>query len=120
MKIKIAPERCISEIQREFNSLFPYLKLEFYQNRSSLADYRALRLLSPVEKLEKAQSKRRKGNIHIDGTMKVNELEKNLRDQFSILAQVFRRSGNSWLQTSMTDNWTLAHQNNHGKEISDG
>ena len=49
-----------------------------------------------------------------------NELEKIFKDQFGLAVQVFRKSGNLWLETTMTDNWTLQQQNNHGKEISAG
>ena len=50
--------------------------------------------------------------------MKVNELEKIFKDRFNLAVQVFRKSGNLWLETTMTDNWTLQQQNNHGGEIS--
>jgi hypothetical protein len=33
---------------------------------------------------------------------------------------VFRKSGNLWLETTMTDDWTLQQQNDHGYEISTG
>jgi hypothetical protein len=50
--------------------------------------------------------------------MKVNELENIFQQKFSLSAQVFRKSGNLWLETTMTDNWSLLQQNNHGREIS--
>ena len=50
--------------------------------------------------------------------MKVNKLENIFKDQFNLAVQVFRKSGNLWLETTMTDNWTLQQQNNHGREIS--
>jgi hypothetical protein len=52
--------------------------------------------------------------------MKVKDLEKIFKDQFSLAMQVFRKSGNLWLETTMTDNWTLQQQNEHGREISTG
>jgi len=61
----------------------------------------------------------RDGDLEFDGTMKVNELEKLLKDEFSLAAQVFRKSGNIWLETTITDNWTLNQQNSHGKELSE-
>ena len=50
--------------------------------------------------------------------MKVEELERILKKDFGLRAQVFRKSGNLWLETTMTDGWTLAQQNYHGKELS--
>jgi hypothetical protein len=46
--------------------------------------------------------------------MTVAELERLFVENFGLNAQVFRRSGTLWLQTSATDNWTLAEQNRKG------
>ena len=56
--------------------------------------------------------------IEIEERMKVSELEKLFKDKFKLAVQVFRKSGNLWLETTMTDNWSLLQQNNHGREIS--
>ena len=58
------------------------------------------------------------GEIVINEEMRVKELENMFQQKFAISAQVFRKSGNLWLETTMTDNWTLQQQNNHGREIS--
>ena len=36
----------------------------------------------------------------------------------AVQAQLFRRSGNLWLDTTITDLWTLQRQNEHVREIS--
>ena len=56
--------------------------------------------------------------IEVVEEMKVKDLERIFKDQFSLAMQVFRKSGNLWLETTMTDNWTLQQQNDHGREIS--
>jgi hypothetical protein len=60
------------------------------------------------------------GDLVFSESTKVRELENDLREGFHLNAQVFRRSGNIWLETTMTDKWTLKQQNEHGKEISGG
>jgi hypothetical protein len=50
--------------------------------------------------------------------MTVSELEKLCDEQFGISIQVYRRSGTLWLETSMTDSWTIQQQNDRGSEIS--
>ena len=112
MEIRLAPDRSISEIQREFSAEFPYLKLEFTVTGSK-------KMLEPHQKFGKAQASSHNGNIEILPEMRVKDLEQKFKDDFAVIAQVFRRSGNSWLQTTMTDGWTLKQQNTHGKEISD-
>jgi len=121
MHLHIAPERLISEIQKEFNDLFPFLKIEFFNNRSlTRSDFTARQIIPNTRKLCDSQLGIQEGNIDIDEDMKVNELEKLFKNRFNLAAQVFRKSGNLWLETTMTDNWTLLQQNNHGREISTG
>jgi hypothetical protein len=50
--------------------------------------------------------------------MSVKQLEKNFSEKCLLNVQVQRRSGNVWLETTITDNWSLEHQNDHGREIT--
>lgn len=119
MRLNITPNRLISEVQKEFNAEFPFLKLEFYQNKGyQQPDFSANKILPHTRKIADAQSAITDGDMDVRADMKVKELEKAFKDEFALVVQVFRRSGNLWLQTSMTDNWTLGQQNEHGKEIS--
>lgn len=119
MRLRISPNRLISEVQKDFNSAFPYLKIEFFRNKVfQQPDFSCLQIVPHNQKIGNSQLAIRAGDIDIDPEMKVNEVEKIFKDQFSLLVQVFRRSGNLWLQTTMTDNWSLARQNEHGREIS--
>ena len=52
--------------------------------------------------------------------MKINEVEVLLQYQFGLPAQVLRKSGNLWLETRMTQHWTLRQQNEHGYELDKG
>ncbi len=119
MKLKVTPDRLISDIQKEFNEIFPYLKLEFFNLRSFVRnDFSAKMILPNNKKLSDGVNGIKTGTIEIENGMKVSDLEKKFKDEFSLAVQVFRKSGNLWLETTMTDDWTLFQQNNHGKEIS--
>jgi hypothetical protein len=121
MHLHIAPNRLISDVQKEFNKAFPFLKIEFFNKRSlSRPDFSAQQIIPQNRKIGDNQLAITDGDIKIEEEMKVNELEKIFKDQFSLAVQVFRRSGNLWLETTMTDNWTLLQQNKHGREISTG
>jgi hypothetical protein len=61
----------------------------------------------------------RNGTIELSDYMTVGELENILRTEFGLSAQVSRKSGILWLETTMTDKWTLKQQNDHGKELSE-
>lgn len=119
MLLKIAPNRLISDIQKEFNNAFPFLKLEFFNNKSfSRSDFSAKQLIPATRKVGDSHTVITDGNIEIKEEMKVIELEKFFKEKFGLAVQVFRKSGTVWLETTMTDNWTLLQQNNHGKELS--
>jgi len=119
MNLHIAPNRLISDLQKDFNNAFPFLKIEFFQNRNlKIPAFTFQQILPHNRRIVEGQAAITDGDIEVTPEMKVKDLEKIFKDQFSLLAQVFRRSGNIWLETTMTDDWTLKQQNEHGREIS--
>ncbi len=112
MYLRITQKFAISDVQEAFSSTFPFLKIEFISQpeiRKPSADNN-----SPLE----INSSEPDENLEITGEMKVRELEKALDKWYPFNARIFRRSGNIWLETTMTNDWTLEHQNEHGREIS--
>ena len=121
MYLHIAPNSIISNIQDEFNRLFPFLKIEFFNKKSyARSNFSASQLIPLHRKIGECQLGIKDDDIEIDNEMKVSELEKLFKDRFSLAVKVFRKSGNLWLETTMTDNWSLQQQNNHGRELSTG
>ncbi|HEX7845439.1 MAG TPA: hypothetical protein VF476_06510 [Chitinophagaceae bacterium] len=117
MFMHIAPERLIGDIQREFNTVFPFLKLEFYRPGES-AFLPAKRFLPPKYAIQNVDPTDHEGYAVVNESMTVAELEHQFLNLFGVGVQVYRKSGNLWLETTMTDNWTLQKQNEHGREIS--
>jgi hypothetical protein len=119
MIMTISPNLLVREVQQEFNKAFAFLRLEFFSKKALLhADYSASQLVKPDKKLSEIQLIPAEGQLEVDGKMRVIDLEEQVRDRFHLAAQVFRKSGNIWLETTMTDEWTLDQQNKHGKELS--
>ena len=119
MRLHVTPTRLISDLQKDFNKTFPFLKIEFFKNRNQQRPaFTFEQILPHSKKIAEGQLAITDGDVEISPEMKVKELEKLFKDQFSLAVQVFRRSGNLWLETTMTDNWTLGQQNEHGREIS--
>ncbi len=119
MKLEINADRLIKEIQQDFNQAFPYLKIEFFNKPHGFQQpSNGKRNIAPATKIESIGKDDLRGNVEVSEDMTVAELEQNLRKQFGLSIQVFRKSGNIWLETTMTDNWTLRQQNEHGREIS--
>ncbi|MFN0188193.1 MAG: hypothetical protein ACKVQV_05780 [Bacteroidia bacterium] len=119
LKILISDERKLMEIQRDFNSYFPFLKLEFFKVPHKIGEGSAKSLLLDSNKLIRdIRSNRPESHLEFKDEMTVNQLEELIFSKFGLAAQVFRKSGNVWLETSATDNWTLLQQNNEGAELS--
>lgn len=119
MQLTIRPNKLIRDIQTEFSAMFPFLKLEFFRNKGGRQlDYSVNNIIRHNQKIAEGQAELTDGSITIEPDMTVKQLEKDFRNEFSLAVQVFRRSGNIWLETTMTDEWTLQHQNEHGRELS--
>jgi hypothetical protein len=122
MYLEINGERLISDIQQDFGAVYPFLKIEFVRNGKIRRDRYPVNNLIPATQPVKTawHYKREKGQLTLYDGMTVTDFENALMDQFGLSAQVFRRSGNIWLETTITDYWTLKQQNEHGREITVG
>jgi hypothetical protein len=120
MKIMIDRNKQISAIQTEFNHTFPYLKLEFFSKSHGVGEASAKQNLVPSnKKLEDFVGfQNSKGELSITAAMTVKDLEQNFKDAYGLSVQVFRKSGKVWLETTVTDGWTLEEQNLQGEELS--
>jgi len=115
MVLQISQSRTLKEIQDEFNNEYPYLRIEFYRNTEPGFARRHLKNSMPLTVAGLKQN----GELEINDQLKVGQLENAFREKFGLLVQVSRRSGTLWLETTMTDNWTLKQQNDHGRELSE-
>jgi hypothetical protein len=122
MYLEINGERLISDIQKDFGAIYPFLKIEFFKNGKVRRDrYPVNQLIPGSQPLKNAwHYKKDNGMLPLTEGMTVTDFETALMDQFGLAAQVFRRSGNLWLETTITDYWTLKQQNEHGREITIG
>lgn len=119
MTINITPDRIIKEIQKEFNEEFPFLKIEFFlKGVRYKAQTKRDESLSKELPLGKVKMFDFKQGWRITGSMTVRELEKTFEELLGLSVLVYRKSGKLWLETSMTDNWTLEQQNENGRQIS--
>lgn len=117
MKIRITPETTLAEIQTAFNAGFPYLQIHFFSK-----PHRAFKG-SPAKFLIHDNSVgvgtvtalTHAGDVSIDPVMATFELEKVFEENFGLFVQVFRKSGDTWLLTSVTDNLSLEKQNAKGR-----
>lgn len=119
MKILLNDSKIIREVQKEFNAEFPYLKIEFFDMPYIPK--------APTPKIKMYDSGRKLGfcrKIHTEDSIDLNakktvaEVEKELWEKYGLSAQIFRKLGKLWIETNLTDAWTLEQQNTEGSELS--
>ncbi|NUM50898.1 MAG: hypothetical protein HUU48_07250 [Flavobacteriales bacterium] len=117
MKMLIDKNKKLNTIQNEFEKIFPFLKIEFYKRAHSQGEGSAKKNTLDVElTIGEVQKKNASGTIEIHKLMTVAELESAFTEVFGLAVQVFRKSGKVWLQTTTTDDWTLAEQDQRASE----
>ncbi|MEI9935044.1 MAG: hypothetical protein WDM71_09405 [Ferruginibacter sp.] len=118
MKITINKESLVKNVQDQFNIRYPFLKLEFFKNYSNGKAIPKIERAGANELVKQLPGFVNEGIINIDYKRTVTELENDFKKQIGIMVEVFRRSGNVWIETSLTDDWTLEQQNKEGEQIS--
>ena len=115
MVLHISQNKTLQETQNEFNKAYPFLRIEFYRNTEPGFARRHLKDSMSLT----AAGLKNSGEVEINDSIKVGELEHTFQEKFGLSVQVSRCSGNLWLETTMTDSWTLKQQNDHGRELSE-
>lgn len=119
MNIHISDDVTIKGIQKEFSSLFPYLKLEFFSRPHQTGKGSEKKYMKTEDALLRDfRLVHSDGDLMIEGDMTVSNLENLFKNHYGLYVQVFRRSGKLWLETTATDSWTLSVQNEQGAELS--
>lgn len=128
MKSPITRQLLIKEVQEEFNTIYPYLKIDFSRGKGGKratpgptqgkTDGENGPQHGQDEEISLAARELLLNNFGLSDEMKVSELEILLQYEFNLPAQVLRKSGNLWLETGMTRHWTLRQQNDHGEGMA--
>lgn len=118
--MRITDNQRLIDIQEQFQSIFPYLKIEFYAGHHGPGEgSRAEEALDPQQTIGSVRSVHKEGELEIDGNLEVRKLEQKFYEDYGLNVQVFRQSGHLWMQTSATDHWTLEKQNRKGQHSAE-
>ncbi len=117
MKIHVLPEMTIAQIQEEFSKVYPYLKLVFFSkaHKAYKGSHAKFLITDSSLTLGSLEKKPKSGDLYIEVEMPTWQVERLFEEEFGLHVQVFRKSGNTWLETSVTDDLTLEEQNIKGK-----
>ncbi len=118
MELNINNNTLVKNIQEEFTAHYPYLKIEILALPKKERGYSKLEKIAPTTAFRSLQTIATPISISIHNKRTVANLEKDFRDRTGLRIQVYRKSGNVWIETSLTDDWTLGRQNVAGEVLS--
>ena len=116
--LQLLRDKTVNNIQSEFNKAYPFLKIDMYKS-SGRGQFEGGRVKLNYSTLLGVAGILEEGELLVFDSMTVGQLEKTFLEKFGVLVQVSRKSGSVWLETTMTDRWTLKQQNDHGRELSE-
>ena len=116
--LKIDDAKQLKEIKQAFNAHFPHLKLEFFSEEHHQGEGSARKAMyDDTLLLKDIRKNHTEGELSIDGHQKTATFEEKFFEHFGVNVQVFRKAGRIWLQTILTDDWTLSQQEHKGEEF---
>ncbi|MFC0771358.1 hypothetical protein [Terrimonas alba] len=116
--IQVRRNKTVTDIQSAFNKAYPFLKIDMYKPLGR-GQFEGGRIRLGNSTLLETANILEEGDLLVFDSMTVGQFEKSFLEKFGVLVQVSRKSGAVWLETTMTDRWTLKQQNDHGRELSE-
>jgi hypothetical protein len=114
--LKIDENKSVSDFQKDFTKLFPFLKIEFFKTPNSPLErknHKAGTLLAPNFPLSKNAF-----SIDLSPSTTVAQLKTIIFEKTGVSCLVYRKSGSMWIVTLLTEDWSLARQNHEAELMS--
>lgn len=113
MEIKIEAGKTFGKVQEEFTQTFPYLKIDI-TSKGFIAKELCLTEGNGHNKMADDIS-----FIALTENTTVKEIVHQFKELFNLSVKVQRKSDGHWVETSLTEDWTLNKQNLEGKSLAD-
>ncbi|MFM6982535.1 MAG: hypothetical protein ACKOXF_00265 [Chitinophagaceae bacterium] len=107
MLIEVKSDMMLKDLKKQFHSYYPNLKIEFFNQTSSESGRNTKAQMLENDTLLSTLISDREGSVEFRGDTSVRQFETLFSETFGLNVQVFRKSGNVYLETSNTDDWTL-------------
>lgn len=121
MIIEISDKTTIAYVQDKFSTIFPFLKIEFYDHPSHLYEEFSVKAAHPdTTTLGEIRNRHPNGILEFFSCYSAGEVEQAFRKKFDLNAQIFRLQGKSWIRTVGTDKLSMKEQNEIGRKITLG
>lgn len=113
MEIKIKAGKTFRKVQEEFTQTFPYLKIDFVSTGIHSEELCLTKKNSHNKVADKISF------IMLTDNTTVKEMLYHFKELFNLSVKVQRKSDGHWVDTILTENWTLSKQNLEGKNLAD-
>lgn len=110
MKLRVKATQTAQTLQNDFTKHFPRLSLQLFKMPHNAGEGSPKAERALPESLLSEWIDTDEVALEVNPEMTVAELEEQLK-ALGIFAQVFRKSGDLWLETTRTDGWTLERVN---------
>jgi len=107
----VNPNTTVNELMCQFAEHFPFLRLALYVGVGS-------KKRAATENDFALKSGEKSVEIKFESTAKVRDFIDYLEQILGWKVQILRSSGKLYIETSVTDQWTLDRQNQEGAELS--
>lgn len=111
MNITITPETKLGEVRDAFALQFPLLSLRFFETAVNFISGKVMegkRIVDMQKSFRELNPEIENVTILVAPETKVKILETIFYEKTGIFLQIYRQSGQIWLQTTATDSMTLA------------
>lgn len=108
--LQIEAGKQVKQIQTDFNIRYPYLKIEMIRQHAGKAE--AMHANEVIARVPATA-------ISIGTHQTVARLEQEFLEKAGLKVKVYRKFCNVWIETTLTNDWTLEQQNQEGKLLSE-
>lgn len=120
MELRIEKGSLIKDTQQKFSGAYPYLKIEFFipivrQLGKNMLRGEKSGQAEPVSRLGRFSKSE---TINIDSKRTAAQLEHDFSETYGLSLKLYRKSGSLWIETTLTESWTLEKQNEEGEFMS--
>ncbi len=119
MQIKIEAGKTFGKVQEEFTQTFPYLKIDLVS--TGIVSKEICLTKENGHSQENGHNKVADNSsfIILSDNTTVKEIVYQFKELFNLSVKVQRKSDGHWVETMLTENWTLTKQNMEGKSLAD-
>lgn len=120
MTLEITDKKTIEDIRQSFSDIFPFLKIEFYDEQHKYEEASHKKHMLPHDKMiGDIRKKQKSGILKIYAWQRTGDVERKFKQAYGLNIQIFYRQGDRWIQTVGSDGMTLEEHNEIGYKVTE-